>query len=133
MVAGRPEVNSVLQGAAALSLFHTSWRLWRSRTELAHAPIVASQQVALTTLMNPKSLVIAFGLMPQGWNLDGSSALAHLSLLALVTPAIGGLWIIAGHCGAQRLGPVATCGVPQFSTIVLSVFALVSARSALAL
>ncbi len=132
VVAGRPEVNSLLQCVAALLLFHTSWRLWRTRTELSHTPIVSWRQVTLTTLMNPKCLVIAFGLMPQDWTLDAASAFAHLSLFALVTPVIGGFWIIVGQCGAQRLGPVATRGVPKFSAIALSVFALVLVRSAFA-
>lgn len=130
-----PRFAMALQGMAALYLLHVAWRLWRSRIlrpSGALAP-VTPRQIAVTTLLNPKTLIIAFGLMPWGWEADATLALSHLILLAVLTPVIGGLWLLAGHAGIARIG-VRTIDrvVPCCAALVLAGFAILLARSAFA-
>ncbi|MFM8748743.1 hypothetical protein [Rhabdaerophilum sp.] len=127
-----PLIGAGLQGAAALYLLLTALRLWRMKTRCAVGPVISWQHIALATVMNPKSLVIAFGLMPEGWSLDGPTALAHLGVIAMVTPLIGGFWMLMGRYGAVGIGSVATSVAPRISAIALGIFAVLLARSALA-
>ncbi len=135
VIAAEPNLAIGLQLVAALYLLHAAWRMWHrphALTASTTAP-VTPQMIATTTLLNPKTLIIAFGLMPVGWNEEASLAFTHLALLAVTVPLIGGLWFLAGHLGAMKASPRTTQAiVPRFSAVILTGFALLLARSAFA-
>lgn len=135
LIAAEPGLALGLQFLAALYLLHAAWRMWRRPLSLAasQASPVTPRMIATTTLLNPKTLIIAFGLMPAGWNMQAPVALAHLALLAIMVPLIGGIWFLAGQLGAMKASPRTTQAiVPRFSALILTGFAVLLARSALA-
>lgn len=134
LLAAEPGLAIGLQLVAALYLLNAAWRMWHRPLSLAAstAVLVTPQMIATTTLLNPKTLIIAFGLMPAGWNGQASLAFTHLALLAVTVPLVGGLWFLAGHLGAMRASLRTTQAmVPRFSALVLTGFAVLLARSAL--
>lgn len=132
LIAHSPHAGSMLQVAAALYLVRTAWRLWRVDPGLSIRQIVTGRVVFTTTLMNPKSLVIAFGLMPTGWTLNPDVALSHLLAMAAIIPFIGGLWLLAGCLGTLSMGSVVARGAPRVSAMAIGLFAILLARSAFA-
>jgi threonine/homoserine/homoserine lactone efflux protein len=135
VLAAEPGLALGLQLLAASYLLHAAWRIWHRPLSLAAltAAPVTPRMIAVTTLLNPKTLIIAFGLMPAGWNAQPALALTHLMLPAVTVPLIGGLWLLAGHLGAMKASPRATHAiVPRFSALILTGFAVLLARYALA-
>jgi threonine/homoserine/homoserine lactone efflux protein len=135
VIAAEPRLALGLQLLAASYLLHAAWRMWHRPLLLAASTVapVTPRMIAATTLLNPKTLIIAFGLMPAGWNMSISVAVAHLALLAVLVPLVGGLWFLAGHLGSLKASARTTQAiVPRFSALVLTGFAVLLARSALA-
>lgn len=132
LIAWEPRLAVALQGAAALFLLKAAWSLWQGGARLAAPAAVSARMVGVATLLNPKGLVIAFGLMPEGWSGDPAMALAHLAALMAMTPLIGGAWMLAGRLGAAAAGPAAARAAPRVSAVALLVFAALLARSAMA-
>jgi threonine/homoserine/homoserine lactone efflux protein len=88
-----PVLMLVLKMIAATYLIHVAIRVWNgSNNSATSKKLVSFWNVFVTTLLNPKALIFAFGLLPLGeinWSL-------LLSTLALVTPATGAIWIYMG-------------------------------------
>jgi len=135
VLAAEPGLALGLQLLAASYLLHAAWRMWHrplSLAALTAAPFTP-RMIAVTTLLNPKTLIIALGLMPAGWNAQPALAFTHLTLLAVTISLIGGLWSLAGHRGAMKASPRTTQAiVPRCSAVMLTGFALLLARSAFA-
>ena len=135
VLAAEPGLTLGLQLLAALYLLHAAWRMWHRPLSLAAstAAPVTPRMIATTTMLNPKTLIIAFGMMPAGWNGQASLAFAHLAVLAVTVPLVGGLWVLVGHLGSRKTSPRTTQTiVPRFWALVLTGFAVLLARSALA-
>lgn len=132
LIAWEPRLAAALQGAAALFLLKAAWSLWRRGGRVAVPCAVTPRLVGLATLLNPKGLVIAFGLMPEGWSADPATMFAHMAALMAMTPLIGGAWMLAGRLGAAAAGPAAARAAPRVSAMALLVFAALLARSAMA-
>lgn len=132
LLAQVPRLSTGLQVAASLYLVGTAFRLWRADPGRTPRDVVTGRLVFTTTLLNPKSLVIAFGLMPAGWTLGLPTALPHLALMALIIPAIGGLWLLAGRLGTLGMGPGIARSAPRVSAMALALFAILLARAAIA-
>lgn len=127
-----PWLGLALQGLAAFYLTIVAVRLWRGGARTAGARLVTPGLIATTTLTNPKTLIIAFGLMPDVWGQGAGAIAAHVAALALATPIFGGFWMVVGRMGALALGSTAVALVPRLSAVVLMVFAGLLAGSALA-
>ena len=76
-------IRPALQAAAALYLALAALRMWRARGDMAAGAAVAPRQILATTLLNPKTLIIALVLMPAGWSGQGAVAATHLAAMAL--------------------------------------------------
>jgi threonine/homoserine/homoserine lactone efflux protein len=127
-----PEARLAIQGAAALYLLCLARRLWRHGQDAGAAAVIGPRQVATTTLLNPKGLIIALGLMPEAAWGEPAALLAHLAVLALMTPLFGGLWLATGVIGGKAAGAQATQLLPRAAAVALCLFAGLLARSALA-
>ena len=121
-----------LQAGAALYLFWVAGRMWRSRPDLAGVGTVAAGQVVATTLLNPKTLIIAFVLMPPGWSTEGAVAAAHLLAMSVLIPVLGTVWFIGGRALAAAAGAGRRRLIPRASALLLGLFAMVLAGRALA-
>lgn len=125
-------IRPALQAAAALYLALAAMRMWRARGEVAAGAAVAPSQIFATTLLNPKTLIIALVLMPAGWSGQGAVAAAHLAAMALVIPLAGGAWFLGGRGLARAAGSRLRRAIPRASAVLLSLFAMVLAGRALA-
>lgn len=89
-----PAFGVGLRVAIVLYLIVLAVRLWRVSHVNAVARAVGFGDVFVTTLLNPKGLVIAFALLQDG---VGPGALApRLAVLGALIVLSGGLWIAAG-------------------------------------
>ncbi|MBC2666238.1 hypothetical protein H7F51_11985 [Novosphingobium flavum] len=93
LFAAFPEAGGALKLAAALWLLLLATRLWSGAGTPASARPITPRQLALTTLLNPKALVISFALLPRPGEPGFPAALAGA---ALCIGAAGSAWIICG-------------------------------------
>jgi threonine/homoserine/homoserine lactone efflux protein len=125
-------IRPALQAAAALYLALAAVRMWRARGEVSAGAAVAPRQILATTLLNPKTLIIALVLMPTGWSGQGAVAAAHLAAMALMIPLAGGAWFLGGRGLAKAAGSRLRRAIPRASAVLLGLFAMVLAGRALA-
>ncbi len=125
-----PATRAAIQAAAALYLLFLAGQLWRRGASGRPEGEIGARHVAVTTLLNPKGLIIALGLVPQAAWSDPGALLAHLAALALLTPVFGGLWLTAGALGGLAAGARAERMLPRAAAIALCCFAGLLARSA---
>ena len=100
LVAQLPLLRPLLAAVAALWVAWLALRLWRMPTALpGEVQAVTAGNLALTTLLNPKALVIALVLMP---GLDAPAA--ALAIFVAVMPPVSLLWITLGAGVLSRSG-----------------------------
>lgn len=124
-----PHLGLALRLGANIYLLALAWRLWSSPPIRAEAGRVAvgPRPIFLTTLFNPKGMVIAFGLLPPGWSATGGSIAAHLLVLAVVVIVLSAGWNRVGVRAARWLNPART---NRFSALILGGFGLALGASA---
>ena len=128
VLANKPIMIAALKFTAAAWLFWTAVSLWRGSAKCfdINGPVRA-KTVFVTTLLNPKSLVIAFGLMPPvaaGYE----TMIGHLAAIVALAIASGSIWI-AGGAGLARAG--ATPYVAKATAVTLGMFGLFLMGSAM--
>lgn len=77
------------------------------------------ERVFVTTLLNPKAIVFAFGVIP----LSGPHAPAYLAAFALFVVLAAASWIVAGSLAGAAAPPAASRAIPRVSAVVLACFA----------
>ncbi len=106
-VAASPVFAAGLKLAAGLLLIRAAWKLWRSggigAGPLASAP--GAGAVFATTLINPKSLVFAFAILPPR---PLPEIAPHLAIVALSVALVSLGWIAAGALLAGGSGRMVT-------------------------
>jgi threonine/homoserine/homoserine lactone efflux protein len=114
-----PVLVIALKSAAAAWLFWTGLSFWRTGMKHFTQPgLVQPRTVFITTLLNPKSLVIAFGLMPPATAGTGT-LIAHLAILLSLATLTGCIWIVGGTALARAgAAPYAA----KATAVVLSAF-----------
>jgi threonine/homoserine/homoserine lactone efflux protein len=119
VLAAAPVLVIALKSAAAAWLFSTCLFFWRgSAQNLPIGGLVRAQTVFVMTLLNPKSLVIAFGIMPPA-AAGFQTLIAHLAGLVSLTTLTGCLWIVGG-AGLARAG--ATPYAAKATAVALGAF-----------
>lgn len=99
-----PVLPRVLKLAAALWVLHLAIRLWRHCATHRSVTSVSVRDVFLTTLLNPKGIVIGLVLLPSF--ATGGRYAAYVASFALSVVAIGGIWA----AGGASMGPGAQSG-----------------------
>jgi threonine/homoserine/homoserine lactone efflux protein len=90
-----PAIELALRLGVTLYLVYLAVKLWRyGNAELHAANPVTFRRVFFTTFLNPKGLIFAFTLLPQGGPF--ASLIPWMAALALVIPVMGGFWIALG-------------------------------------
>jgi threonine/homoserine/homoserine lactone efflux protein len=102
-LAAMPIIFVGLKFVVAAWLLWTASSLWRSGAKNVRADrSITPHTVLITTLLNPKTMVIAFGLMPPA-AAGVAPFLSHLAGVAALTALTGGFWI-GGGAALARVG-----------------------------
>jgi threonine/homoserine/homoserine lactone efflux protein len=114
-LSSRPAVVLGLKLAAALYLIRSAFVLWREAGVVLAAPaIIPFRRVFLTTVLNPKALVFAFGILPRDLATSPAARLPYLAALALLINLVGASWIGVGALAARRSTSAASVGGAPF-------------------
>lgn len=130
LIASAPALGIGLRLGVVVYLLYLAAKLWRhgARARNGKSP-VTFVQVLVTTLLNPKALIFAFTLLPQGVNMAG--LFPWLMALALQIVTIGFGWICLGATAGQGLkGRIHAKYGYRISAIALAIFAGMIARLA---
>ncbi|HXV29911.1 MAG TPA: threonine transporter RhtB [Sinorhizobium sp.] len=92
-LSARPEIGLLLKLVAAAWILLMARSLWRVKAQHAAERPITPGQVFVTTLLNPKALIIALIIMPQ---VELQAILPWLAGFAVLTVGAGSLWIVAG-------------------------------------
>lgn len=123
VVAASPLLGLALRLAVGAYLIHLAYKLWRGgRQPALVAGIVTPVRVFLTTLLNPKAIVFALGVLPlqaeQGW--------AYLLSFACLVAGVALGWIGFGVLLGRAVETAACEGlVPRVGAAVVGTFAVV--------
>ncbi|SMD09641.1 hypothetical protein [Rhizobium sp. RU36D] len=120
-LADNPRIGGALKLASAAWVLYLAIKLWKpvpgERKDMAG--LITSGRVYLTTVLNPKALIIGLVLMPQGgFNVVGP----HLALFAATVLVVASLWIAAGATlirAARLRHPLA---IPRVAAVMLCLF-----------
>jgi threonine/homoserine/homoserine lactone efflux protein len=124
VVAASPLLAAALRLAVGAYLFVLAVRLWRrgGAALAAGGRVVTPRQIFTTTLLNPKAIVFALGVVPFG------AARPHLYLLGFVAmlAAVALCWIGAGAALGRAAAGAGRAGVvPRLGAAAVAAFALV--------
>lgn len=110
-----------LRGAVGAYLLFAAWDLWRRRQPFAADARrgIGVTQVFVTTALNPKAVVFAFGVIP----LSGPGAPAYLAAFAGLVVLAASAWIAVGTFAGALASPAASRAIPRVSAMVLACFA----------
>lgn len=102
-VSAYPTMPQLLRVACSIVLVYVAVKLWRSggSVEPAAHPITV-RRVFLTTLMNPKNLIFAFGIFPTS-NTGFSELLLYLAGFSTICTGVAWGWIAAGSWFHSRV------------------------------
>jgi len=115
-----PSGTRFMHALAAAYLVALAIGLWRWR--LAQATrAVRAHHVFITTLLNPKALVIALVLIP----LSTARYLHYWVILTVLIPLIGSGWIAFGRLLGRSASGSLTALIPKAASVVLGLFAVV--------
>jgi threonine/homoserine/homoserine lactone efflux protein len=129
LVATAPDVVIALRLLVGAYLLWVSWRLWtRGADQVGGRKVITARQVFVTTLLNPKVIVLGLGIIPFGV----AGAWFYLAAFQVMAAVIGSLWIgggaMLGRLAANR-GRVRL--VPRMGAVVLCAFAVTLVASPL--
>lgn len=121
VLAASPAITTLLRVAIGAYLLYAAFELWTRRDVLQGASAgVPASRVFITTLLNPKALVFAFGVIP-----FAAANVAPYVLAFAVFVAVAGLsWIAVGRVvGRAMVSGETSRAIPRVSALVLTCFA----------
>lgn len=106
VMAALPALKPVVTLAAGLWVMALAAKMWRLPSP-GQADRVSGRRVLVTTLLNPKALVIGLALLPGGALAPRIAVLAALIIgVAALWAALGACLAGGGNCLARRTGPL---------------------------
>ncbi len=126
VIAAQPMLGIGLKFAVALYLGWIALQLWTRSASLAGEGAVSLRAVFVTTLLNPKALVFAFGIIPA----EHPMLWAYLAAFAVTVPLVGGAWIAVGSMVGAVSGERHAGLVRKVASVALVGFAALLVRSA---
>jgi threonine/homoserine/homoserine lactone efflux protein len=124
LIAAYPMADFAIRIVVIAYLFYAAFRLWVRPLSLSTQAPVGWGTVLLTTLLNPKGLVLAASVFPRA---DAELA-GYLGLFAFITIATGLLWFEIGR-GLARFSGARAALLPRLGSLALLVFAALLAVS----
>jgi threonine/homoserine/homoserine lactone efflux protein len=132
VVASRPTLVLGLKLLAALYLARAALLLWREASALLAGPeAVPFRRVFLTTLLNPKALVFAFGILPSDLATSPAARLPYLAALAGLISLVGSAWITLGSLAARQAPSAGGAPFRRAGAVVLGGLAVTLSVAAL--
>ncbi len=120
VLAASPALETALRLLIGCYLLFAAFELWTRRGALeGPACGVRWERVFVTTLLNPKALVFAFGVLPLSRPDTGLYVLAFAALVAVAASA----WIAVGALLGRTVSAPGSRLVPRVSAVVLACFA----------
>jgi len=107
---------AALRAVSAVYLVGLAVRLWREAPSADSSPVTI-RRVFVTTLLNPKVLIVGLVLMPA----DSGTALGQALLFTALVPVAALAWIAVGALIGSA--PIRSAAIPRATAIVLLGFA----------
>lgn len=130
VVAASPALGVALRLTVGIYLLHVAFKLWRGAGagQGAEPAVITPGRIFLTTLLNPKAIVFALGIVP----LQAEGGLLYLAGFATLAAGVAATWIAAG----ALMGRAAAAGgrpglVPRIGAAAVSAFAVMLLASPL--
>lgn len=115
-----PWLATTLRAMIALYLLHAAWTLWqRGAAPAGSEQAIGFDRVFVTTLLNPKALVFAFGVIP----LSAPNAAAYVAAFVGFVVLAALSWITIGATVGRAAADYRGRIVPRVSAVVLTLFA----------
>lgn len=121
--ADNPTALAVVRGAAAAWVMWLAIKMWRSAGGSLEESVANVRGVFVTTLLNPKGIIIGLSIMPSG---PLGDVAPWLFLFAILVSFVGSTWVIAGAL-ASRLTRERSHGrlaISRLSSIALAGFSI---------
>lgn len=115
-----PTIAFLVKALAAAWVFWLAVKLWLPDTGVAR--VVTAREIFVTTLLNPKGLVIGLALTPQG---DLVDVLPYLAGLAVTVLAASVAWISFGALAIGGTGWLAPRTMRRAGAVALATFSLI--------
>lgn len=129
-LAAYPQFGLGLRLVAACWVLYLAYALWTTDSERSEGVVISVRQVFVTTLLNPKALIVALVLLPQTGLAAVSPWIAGYSLLVV---GVGSTWIGAGAMLVQLSTNVSASHLPRrIAAVCLTLFSFGIAGSAIA-
>lgn len=125
VIAAQPLLGIALKVAVALYLGWIAFKLWTRNPALTDDGAVTLPAVFVTTLLNPKALVFAFGIIPA----EHPALWAFIVAFAVTVPVIGLCWIVVGSLIGAASGERHAGLVRKVASVALVGFAALLVRS----
>jgi threonine/homoserine/homoserine lactone efflux protein len=125
VIATHPVVGLALKVAVAAYLVWIAIRLWRQGQLVGAADRVELRSVFITTLLNPKALIVALSVLPQ----SHPDLWAYALAFAVLVPLTGLGWILIGRAIGLAAGERHSGTVRKAASVALLGFAGVIAAS----
>lgn len=123
VIAAQPVISTLLRLAAGAYLLISALRLWRAEGLGAGAGAPPLGAVFVTTLLNPKAIIIALVLMPEGWTASPALALPALAIVSGQILIVSTLWLGLGVALRQMLARLGHERAPtRLCALVLGLF-----------
>lgn len=119
VIEATPWAGIALKVAVALYLIWVAVALWRRSASLTGDGAVTMRAMFVTTLLNPKSLVFAFGIIPAAH----SSLWAYIAALAVAILAVGLGWVLIGRMIGAASGQRHSDTIGKVASVTLVGFA----------
>jgi len=121
VLAASPGMTTLLRVAIGAYLLYAAFELWTRREGLRGAPAgVPAGRVFITTLLNPKAIVFAFGVIP----FSSANVVPYLLAFAAFVAVAGLSWIAVGRVAGRAMASgQASRAIPRVSALVLTCFA----------
>ncbi len=125
VVAKSPAFGAALSALVCTYLLYLAAKLWRQGGVELSAGVPASvTDVLLTTVVNPKGIVLAFSLLPSPFPVETEAVLTWGGALALAIAASGALWLAIGAALKRSLpGSLGSCLVCRGGAVALTLLA----------
>lgn len=120
LLAQYPAVGSVLRALVAAYLLMAAFELWTRREVLGGPPSgIRFARVFVTTLLNPKAIVFAFGVLP----LSAPGAAFYVAGFVGFVAVAALSWIVVGALVGKVAARSTSRAVPRVSAVILTFFA----------
>jgi threonine/homoserine/homoserine lactone efflux protein len=121
LVQAVPALAPVLRAIVATYLLYLAVRLWRAGIRVSTTQrLISFRDVLVTTMLNPKALLFALGIIP----VHAPNSLAYFIAFVVMVIAAGSGWALLGAALTRGLLPKSSAHlVPRLGAIAITAFA----------